>query len=151
MYDSIESERFIKLIASKEKYFNTLTGSNSKQRQFLQAEIMFLKNDILPIVLKNTVPLYCEVANYAIRGIRAALELNCNGVMFYIPLSDKLPHTPKIGIINERDYFGMAGGLSLRVGSVSVMRMDGASSEPSIIEPVNLLLNEMEGGGAWQQ
>ena len=136
VYDSIDSEELAKLIENKKEYLKKVT--NTKQAQYLQKEIMFLQNDIMPIVLKNTSPVFCEIAQYAIRCYERAIKDNCNGLLCYLSIKDEYNTPVRIGIANCRDTsnFGAAGEILISCNNVEITNMNGGGTEN--VEAINI-------------
>jgi hypothetical protein len=135
-FDSYEVERLRKLIVHKETYLQTLQCDKSKAAyQLTQREIMFLKNDILPIVLNNTSVIHSEFVKYIIRCYDSALTNKCNGMLVYIPIDENYIDRPIIGIVNPRanQTFGSFGAMEIYVDN-----MDGNSAK---VKPFNLILS----------
>jgi len=106
-YDSYEAERLRKLIAHKESYLQTLQGDKAKAAyQITQAEIMFLKTQILPIVLNNTSLIHSEFGNYTVKCFDVALNYKLNGLLIYQPLELQFSEHPKIGVCNPMANMG---------------------------------------------
>jgi len=131
---SYEVEELEKLIESKLKYLSTLP-KDSKNAKYLQKEILFLQNDILPSLRRNTIIVYSEYLKYCEKAISAALEQQCNGVIIYLEISDKYEFCQKVGIANKNQFeYGKKNALFL-----SIINDDGTYTEP---QPINLLLND---------
>lgn len=132
-FDSYEAERLRKLIAHKETYLQTISGDKSKTAyQLTQREIMFLKNDLLPIILNNTSVIHSEFTKYAIKCFDAALSAKCNGLLMYQPINEDYTNKPIIGIVNPRmnQRFGTLGAMEIYIDN-----MDGNGCN---VEPFNL-------------
>lgn len=129
-FDSYEVERLRKLITHKETYLQTLQGDKSKAAyQLTQREIMFLKNEILPIVLNNTSIIHSEFTKYAVKCMDAALSAKCNALLMYQPIEENYINKPIIGIVNPRtnQRFGTFGAMEI---SITNMDANGCSVEP---------------------
>lgn len=136
-YDSYEVEKFRLYIANRKQYKEKLAG-NTKAYQFLQKEILFLENDILPIVLKNTNLAHSEFVKYAINIFDTAWQFNCNGLLFYQSLKEDYAERPIIGIANDKYFqeFGKIGSMNICIDN-----MDGNEAKPQpLILPINGLL-----------
>jgi len=133
IYESYEVERLRKLIADKEKYLNTLAATEKKiAYQMTQREIMFLKNDILPIIMNDTSIFHSEFTKYASKCLDAAFKFKCNGLIFYEPLYDQYKDYPIIGVANPRQNqkFGTPGAIEIFIDN-----MDGNGCG---VKPFNL-------------
>ena len=77
MVNSIESERLTRLIERKEKHYQKLKEEKPDDPAllYLNSEITFLRDEILPIVLCNTTVDYMEIRNFVTRSMRT-LENN---------------------------------------------------------------------------
>ncbi len=129
-FDSYEAERLRKLIANKETYLKTLTGENSKTAyQFTQKEIMFFKNELLPVILNNTSVIHSEFVKYAVKCFDSALSANCNGLLLYQPIQEQYIDRPTIGIVNPRanQRFGTFGAMEIYIDN---MDANGANVKP---------------------
>jgi hypothetical protein len=132
-FDSFETEQLRKLLTQKETYLNTLTAPERKiAYQMTQREIMFLKNDILPIVLNNTSIIHSEFIKYALKCFDAALKFKCNGLIFYQPIYEQYKDYPIIGVVNPRQNqkFGTHGAMEIFIDN-----MDGNGCR---VKPLNL-------------
>lgn len=106
-YDSYEAERLRKLIAHKEAYLQTLSGDKSKAAyQLTQREILFLKNEILPIVLNCSNILHSEFSKYSTKCFDTALTYGCNGLLIYQLIESRFDVQPRIGICNSLANLG---------------------------------------------
>lgn len=72
MIDSIESERLDRLIKSKVERYKKMKDEDpeNKALPYLNSEIAFLQNTIMPIVLSETTLDYSEIRNFVTRSIR---------------------------------------------------------------------------------
>lgn len=114
--DSYEVLRLKKLIASKEAYLAKIPAEKTVSYQITQQEILFLKNDILPILYRNTNIRHFEFSKYAVDKFEKALEMKCNGIVLYYPIDDNYIENPIFGIANMADKdFGTPGALSLLI------------------------------------
>ena len=133
-YDSLEVMKLKKLIASKEKYLESIAGNEEKKYSFqvTQNEILFLKNDVLPILLKNTSIQHMNFVNYAVAKYDKAIELNATALLLYYAIDENYTDKPIIGIANRRDNqrFGTFGAMQLFVDN-----MDGNGCK---VSPINL-------------
>lgn len=133
-YDSLEVMKLKKLIASKEKYLATIPPEKEYSFQITQNEILFLKNDVLPILLKNTSIQHQNFVNYVISKFDKAIALKANGILIYYSIDENYTDTPKIGIANMRanQQFGTFGAIEIFVDN-----MDGNGCK---VTPLNLNL-----------
>lgn len=79
MINSIESERLTRLIERKEKHYQKLKAEKPDDPAllYLNSEITFLRDEILPIVLTNTTVDYSEIRNFVTTSMRR-IENNRN-------------------------------------------------------------------------
>lgn len=124
-YDSPEAEQLKKLIDSKKRYIQTIT--NKPYFQILQREIIFLDNDILPIVQRNTNIYHYEFAKHCVSYFDEAVNKRCNGLAIYQPINEDYTGQPLIGIANSRQLqkYGTYGAIEL-----NITNMDGNGAEP---------------------
>lgn len=101
MIDSFESEKLEKLIDNKKDFLAKQTNEFAKKK--LQEEIMFLENDILPIVLTETTILFSDVNRYVTEKIRQAIKIECDAMLLLIPLRDDVPEKYIIGVANPKE------------------------------------------------
>lgn len=134
-YDSHEAEMLKKLIANKEDYL--LKVANKYAYQQLQKEILFLKNDILSIVLHNTNIVHSEVVKVTTMAFETGLIFKVNGLLTYFPIDDNYEGNPIIGIYNTRSLlkFGTPGAVDIYC---DIINMDGNGAK---FNPINLPLN----------
>ena len=130
--ESYEVLRLKKLIASKEAYLEKIPPEKTVSYQITQQEIMFLKNDILPILYRNTNIRHFEFSKYAVDKFEKALEQKCNGLLLYYPIDENYTEQPIVGIANMRanQEFGTFGAIEIYVDN-----MDGNGVK---IKPINL-------------
>jgi len=101
--DSYEVEKLRKLIENKKSYLKTIQGNNKAfASQSIQKEIMFLQNEVMPILLRETSILHYEFMKYATRCLDKAIQQKFNGLLLYQSLYDDYEEQPIIGIANER-------------------------------------------------
>jgi len=133
--DSIESEKLKKLIEGKKKYLQKQT--NKTAAQFLQEEIIFLQNSILPVVQANTTILYYECSKSFVRAVDMAMKLKSNGLLYYLPIHSEYKDEPSVAIFNSKQFepVGTPGNVL-----VEVVNMDFGGSP---IKPVNLNINAL--------
>jgi hypothetical protein len=132
--ESIEVMKLKKLIASKEKYLATIPSDKTYSFQITQSEILFLKNDVLPILLKNTSISHQDFVKYAVSKYDKAVGIKANGILMYYPINENYTDTPKIGIANIRanQMAGTFGAIEIYVDN-----MDGNGCK---VTPLNLQL-----------
>lgn len=72
MINSIESDRLQRLIDRKEASYKKIKEKNPDDPalKFLNSEITLLRDEILPIILSNTVTDYVEIRNFVTRSMR---------------------------------------------------------------------------------
>jgi hypothetical protein len=129
---SYESDELKKLILSKRQYLSKLQGFAYKQ---LQKEILFLENNVLPIILRDTNIEHSEFSKYCIRAYETAVQFHCNGLLIYQHLMDDYTEQPIIGIANESDKPKGTGAMTIYIDN-----MDGNGVS---MKPINLLLNDL--------
>ncbi|MEA5081504.1 MAG: hypothetical protein VB024_07790 [Dysgonamonadaceae bacterium] len=98
MTESYELEKLNKLIQEKMEFFKKSKSEFAQKK--LQKEILFLKNDILPIVLKETTLLFSEITKHLNTKILEAVQANANAIVMVIPLKESNGNTIKIATIN---------------------------------------------------
>lgn len=132
--ESLEVMKLKKLIAGKEKYLLTIDKSKEFAFQMMQNEILFLKNDVMPILLKSTSIAHQNFVNYAVSKFDKAIEIKANGILMYYPIDENYTDSPRIGIANMRanQKFGTFGAIEIYVDN-----MDGNGAK---VQPLNLNL-----------
>lgn len=96
--DSFESEKLQSLIEGKKKYLQSITNPNHGRK--LQEEIMFLQNDIMPIILHNTALTYHEVTKWITGKIHEAVNKQCDTIVVVLPLTDRSEDPIRVATIN---------------------------------------------------
>lgn len=136
-YDSIEAEQLKQLIAKKEAYLQKVNNKFAYQQ--LQKEILFLKNDILPIVLHNTNVVHSEIAKAATMAFDTGLKYNVNGLVTYFPINENYTDNPIMGIYNPRELlkFGTPGAVAI---FCEIINMDGNGAK---YRPLHLPINNL--------
>ena len=135
-FDSPETEKLKKLISDKKVYLSKLDNNKFAYQQ-TQREILFLENEILPVVLYDTNVIHSEIARYAVKALEAAFKYNCNGLLVYFPIDDRYDDRPTIGVANPRSLmpFRTIGSME-----ISIDNMDGFGVP---VRPINLPINEL--------
>ena len=102
MINSIESERLTRLIERKEKHYQKLKAEKPDDPAllYLNSEITFLRDEILPIVLTNTTVDYSEIRDYVTRSMRKLerhpLCRKTNDILFHFHLKDSGLENPVV-------------------------------------------------------
>lgn len=96
--ESIEVEKLIKLIEKKKREFSQAKLDFVKKK--LQREILFLENEILPIVQNETMLLYSEMTKHLNNKIGEAVKQDANLLVMLIPLTESKDSTLKIATVN---------------------------------------------------
>ena len=139
--DSRESEWIRDKIARNKAYL--LKCTNTAQYRIIQQDTLFLENNILPIVLANTMIVHDEVQKYFIRCFDTAVQHKCNALLAFIPINEDYTNVPIVGIANERHLsrFGMIGAIQVFCNDIEIINMDGNKAS---IKPINLPLNDFD-------
>ena len=98
MTNSNEAEKLIKLIEEKRKDFERPKPDFVQKK--LQSEILFLENEILPIVQNETMVLFHEMTKYVNKKVSEAVKQDANLLVMLIPLTDSKDDTLKIATAN---------------------------------------------------
>lgn len=126
--ESLETDELIRYINRKIEYYNRLVKTEAKLH--VQKEIMYLINEVLPIIYKNTSVLFCEIGTYSIRAYHKAIEKKCNGLILYLPISDKYESKPKIAVLNCRDcIIPERGNIMIKPKTFDIWNLDGSGVE----------------------
>ena len=137
-FDSREAEHLKRMISDKKLYLSKLDNSKYAYQQ-TQKEILFLENEILPVVCISTNIIHSEITKYVVKVLNTSLEYHCNGSLIYIPLDEKYDERPIIGVANPF-YFspkGTAGALNIEVG---IQNRDGYEVP---VQPLNLPIHQL--------
>ena len=100
MINSIESERLQRLIDRKTAQYEKLKSEDPENKAllYLNSEITFLRESILPIVLSNTTIDYIEIRNHVTRSLRSLerhpLARRINDLLIHFHLKDPGIVTP---------------------------------------------------------
>lgn len=100
MINSLESERLERLIDNKERRYQKLKAEKPDDPAllYLNSEITFLRDSILPIVLCNTTVDYVEIRNHVTRSLRSLerhpLARRINDLLIHFHLKDPGIETP---------------------------------------------------------
>jgi hypothetical protein len=142
-FDTQITTELDRMIKGKIKYFGTLP--EGKQAQFLQSEIMFLKNEVLPMTLLNTSIYYEEIVKYVILRYKFAMEKKLNGLLVYLPITDEYDKNVIIGFANPKEnlLIGTPGALMIRCKEVEITNCDTTGGGVSI-QPLNYPLNNLQ-------
>lgn len=96
--NSYEVEKLEQLILEKKKDFERPKPDFVQKK--LQSEILFLENEILPIVQNETMLLFSEITKYLNKKIGEAVKQDSNLLVMLIPLTDSKDNTLKIATVN---------------------------------------------------
>lgn len=96
--NSYEVEKLEQLILEKRKDFERPKPDFVQKK--LQSEILFLENEVLPIVQNETMFLYSEITKYLNKKIGEAVKQDANLLVMLIPLSESKDNTLKIATVN---------------------------------------------------
>lgn len=96
--NSFEVEKLEQLILEKKKDFERPKPDFVQKK--LQSEILFLENEILPIVQNETMLLFSEITKYLNNKISEAVKQDSNLLVMLIPLTDSKDNTLKIATVN---------------------------------------------------
>ena len=98
LVESIEVEKLTQLIQEKKKDFERPKPDFVQKK--LQREILFLENEILPIVQNETTILYSEMTKHLNNKIGEAIKQDANLIVMLIPLTDSKDNTLRIATVN---------------------------------------------------
>lgn len=96
--DSFAAEKLNKLIEKKRRDFDRPKPDWAQKE--LQDEILFLREEILPIVLEGTTLLFSEITKHVIFKIHDAVKEQANTIVIVIPLMDSVDETIRIATVN---------------------------------------------------
>ncbi len=134
-FESREVEWVRKKIEKNKAYLAKF--SNEYQFRTVQGDTLFLENEILPIILNNTMLHHSEVAKHFLRAFDSAIRKQCNGVLVYVPIREDYENQPVIGISNCREglSYGTPGAIE-----IEIVNIDGNGAK---VKPINLNLNDL--------
>lgn len=96
--ESFVSEKLKNLIETKHK--DLQRPKPDWVQKNLQNEILFLQNEIMPIILNETIHLYSEITNLITNKIHKAVQNKADIIVAIIPLQNNNDDAIKIGTIN---------------------------------------------------
>lgn len=132
MIESYEVDRLRELIESKKRYLK-IASENSKKK--IQSEILFLQNDLMPIMLRETTLFHNELAQYFEKSLSKVIDWKCDAMLLFLPLSNDLGEICKVGVINPK---------SQMVGDNPIESIDVAIDSLGVgrrkIQPLNIEL-----------
>lgn len=96
--DSFAAEKLNKLIEKKRRDFDRPKPDWAQKE--LQDEILFLREEILPIVLNETTLLFSEISRHLTNKIREAVKYEANTLVLVLPLMDSADETIRIATVN---------------------------------------------------
>jgi hypothetical protein len=96
--NSYEVEKLEQLILEKRKDFERPKPDFVQKK--LQSEILFLENEVLPIVRNETMLLFSEITKYLNKKIGEAVKQDANLLVMLIPLTDSKDNTLRIATVN---------------------------------------------------
>lgn len=139
MYESYEVIKLKKLIGELQSEFaNPKTPDFVKRK--IQERIMFLQNDILPNIQRNTMIIHSEISKYAVCAFEMATKYNCNMVVACFPIKSDYVNKPIVGVANpnELSRFNAPGTMQVYCKELEIINTDG--NEVSF-EPIKLTLS----------
>lgn len=117
--NSIEIQWVISKIEKNKNFLKTC--NNPTQHRAMERETLFLQNQILPIVQRETSLLHYEIANYVQRNAAEAIKCKCDALLVFIPLSSELADTCLIGVANPKaQKFGVEEIENIEIEIVSL-------------------------------
>jgi hypothetical protein len=96
--NSYEVEKLEQLILEKRKDFERPKPDFVQKK--LQSEILFLENEVLPIVQNETMLLFSEMTKYLNNKISEAVKQDANLLVMLIPLTESKDNTLRIATVN---------------------------------------------------
>jgi len=127
--ESIEAEKLRALIEDKKRQLPKLISKRSQQA--LQKEIIFLQEEILPVVETGTQLLYLICQKHFGKVLTEAVNSDCDGFIVYYPLKKRFGKIPKIAINNCKDNIYQDGHVFISVFEVE--NSQGTVMIPDII------------------
>ena len=97
--DSIATLKLKKIIDSEKERLSHQKTDYGKMK--VQAQIIDLQNEILPIVETETVLLYSEINKYVHKYVKKAIEMDNDAVLIFLPLRDIIDKCD-IGVVNPK-------------------------------------------------
>lgn len=96
--NSYEVEKLEQLILEKRKDFERPKPDFVQKK--LQSEILFLENEVLPIVRNETMLLFSEITKYLNKKIGEAVKQEANLLVMLVPLTQSKDETLRIATVN---------------------------------------------------
>ena len=105
---SFESEKLENLIQSKIDRFRKLEASGTDARILgsIQREIIFLRDEILPMVLRASSIEHGEIIKRFSRCVNEAVRFDCDAIAIYQPLFERRHERPRVAIANQVEFMG---------------------------------------------
>ena len=105
---SFESEKLENLIQSKIDRLRKLEASGTDARILgsIQREIIFLRDEILPIVLRASCIEHGEIVKRFSRCVNEAVRFDCDAIAIYQPLFERRHEQPRVAIANQIEFMG---------------------------------------------
>lgn len=142
-FDSMEVERLKKLIQNKSIYYQRQVDANNKPAaQAIQKEIVFLRDDILPLCLQNSNIAQWEMIKYVLKAHETAQQYKCNALLLYLPISENYTDSPIVGIANTKQAlpFRTIGAMQVYCNEIEIINTDGSGAK---VQPICLTLNDL--------
>lgn len=123
--DSVEADWIKKKIKTNKEYLLKCTSQSLYKK--VEADTLYLENNILPIIQAKTNLFYNEFAKVFINYLNAAIENNCNSLVMYLHINENYIGNPKAGIANckQNKTFGTPGAVDIYL---EIINMDGNSA-----------------------
>ena len=144
LYDSHESEKLREWIENKKQYLKKI--ENKSSRQYMQRDVLFFENEVLPYLLITSTLTCSEIAKWYVRCIDEAINRNCNGIVAYLHLKYEYDKHPIVAIVNPKDHlpFGTPGAMSIICPSLEVFHYGDFYGSPENVKclpmPINISL-----------
>lgn len=133
--DSIATLKLKKIIDSEKERLSHQKTDYGKMK--VQAQIIDLQNEILPIVETETVLLYSEINKYVHKYVKKAIEMDNDAVLIFLPLRDIIDKCD-IGVVNPKTQ--KFGSDPIDAIEISIDNMDVGGRK---INVSNLDLNDL--------
>lgn len=133
--ESIATLKLKKIIDSEKERLTHQKTDYGKMK--VQAQIIDLQNEILPIVETETVLLYSEINKYVHKYVKKAIEMNNDAVLIFLPLRDIMDKCD-VGIVNPKTQ--KFGSDNIDAIEISIDNMDVGGRK---IKVSNLDLNDL--------
>lgn len=98
--DSAEVDFIRQKIKKNREYLASCTNAGAYKK--VEADTLFLENNILPILLAKTNLFFNDSVKEFVCSLDKSVQANCNAMLYYAPIKDEYEDFPLLSKVNSR-------------------------------------------------